>query len=132
VNGDNVFHGLVAVHKAALLWARRYCRLFVSDSTYKTNKYEWTMHHIGGFTAQNKNVTFGYMLMPKNEQKEADYTWAFTMLSEILWDDDNKPPGVWVTDRELAVNLAIKAVLPDTALMLCTWHIDNDVKVQAW
>jgi hypothetical protein len=45
------------------------------------------MHHAGGFIAQNKNVLFRYILMPKDMQKQEDYTWGFQMLSEILWDE---------------------------------------------
>jgi len=68
--------------------------------------------------------------MPANNQKQEDYTWALNMLTEILWSSGQDPPKVWVTDRELAVNNALRAVLQSTKMILCTWHIDNDVEVQ--
>jgi hypothetical protein len=36
-----LFTGLVLVHKAARLWAWRYCRLFLSDSTHRTLTMMW-------------------------------------------------------------------------------------------
>lgn len=91
----------------------------------------WVLHHVGGFTAQWKSIAFAFILLPEDRQKQQDYIWAFEKLKAMVFTNGHPFPGCWMTDRELAVNLALKEVFPNTSLLLCTWHIDRCLETQA-
>jgi len=130
-NAGRSLTGVVLVNKVTLQYARRYNSVYLSDSTFKTNRYGWILHHIGGFTAQSRSIAFAFILLPEDRQKQLDYIWGMQKVKDMIFTDEHPVPGCWMTDRELAVNLALKEVFPTTNLMLCTWHIDKCIETQA-
>ena len=130
-DSEGRLNGIVLVPKAALNLARRNNQVYFSDSTYRTNVFEWPMHHIGGLTCHNTSVSFAFILMPGAEQKQSDYEWGLKMVKEIIFVNGVLPPEVWVTDRELAVVIALKKAFPNIQVMLDVWHIDKGVEAQA-
>jgi transposase-like protein len=58
-------------------------------------------------------------------EKEANATWS---LEQLLLVMDNQPPSVIVTNHEQAVINLIEKVYPNTAWILCSWHIFKNIK----
>ncbi len=52
-------------------------------------------------------------------EAEYDFRWALEQLAKIM----PHPPEVIVTDRDLALMNALQVVFPDSAHLLCQWHL---------
>ena len=98
--------------------------VFMLDCTYKTNRYKLPLLHIVGVTSTDISFSAGFALL--SSEKEEQYIWALRMFREAL-SKDNRPSCI-ITDRDLALMNALSIVFPDTKLLLCRWHIHNDVK----
>ncbi|XP_050229474.1 uncharacterized protein LOC126678623 [Mercurialis annua] len=58
--------------------------------------------------------------------KTNNYRWVLERLRNLIGDDVH--PAAILTDRELGLIRPIREVFPQTAHLLCTWHINKDVK----
>src|SRR5581483_12389230 len=93
------------------------------DCTYKTNKFKMPLLNVVGITSFNTTFYSCFIFM-KGEEK-IDYLWVLTHVAQ-LYNGVSKP-GVIVTDRELALMNALEIIFPDSANLLCVWHISKNV-----
>ena len=89
------------------------------DCTYRTNRYGMPLLNIVGITCTYSTFNAAFCFV-KEETKDL-YEWALNELQKIV-----KSP-VRVTDRELALINAIKAIFHGTKILLCTWHINKNI-----
>ena len=74
------------------------------------------------------NTTIQLALVFMKSETESDYIWALLALREMLGEEDlSVYPRVMVTDRERALISASQNVFPQISLILCRWHIGNNV-----
>ncbi|KAL0239519.1 hypothetical protein GEMRC1_009627 [Eukaryota sp. GEM-RC1] len=59
-------------------------------------------------------------------ETQQDYTWALQQFRDL----SNIVPGVFVTDRELALMNALNEVYPETKHLLCLWHIKKNIEAK--
>ncbi|CAN0918195.1 PKS-NRPS hybrid synthetase cheA [Linum grandiflorum] len=124
---SNSLTHIFMAHPEAVNLYRAYHYVVCMDSTYKTNRYGYPLVELIGVTPVGKSFTIAYVLM-KDESTES-YTWVLERLKTLL--DEDLVPGVIVTDRELGLLAAIPLVFPDSAHLLCVWHIYSAVEAKA-
>lgn len=97
------------------------------DSTYKTNRFNMPLFNICSSTSLKK--TFQVAAVFLSAEKEADYSWAITQLTELLNESDIPPPRCVVTDRELALINALDGheLFHGLPHILYHWHININV-----
>lgn len=93
----------------------------MADCTYKTNRYKMPLLHFVGLSNVGKSFSIAFCFL-KSELK-SDYIWALNAFSACF----NKCPDVFVTDYEMALINASYEVFPNTANLLCIWHINKNV-----
>jgi histone-lysine N-methyltransferase SETD2 len=81
-----------------------------------------------GVTAVSTTFFVGFAFL-KTEQQH-NFSWALKQLSTIV--GSSYKPQVVVTDRDLVLMNAVASVYQNLKHLLCTWHIDKNVKVQCW
>ena len=124
--GTNNLGDVFFAHPHSVKLLRLFPYVLELDATYSTNRYEMPMVEVIGFlpTGKNFHVAFAFI---KNE-KEDSYLWIMRLLSRFF--EGIKPPGVIVTDRELALTNSIHKVFPDAKTWLCRRHIGMDVQAK--
>ncbi|KAL6558823.1 hypothetical protein OROMI_019173 [Orobanche minor] len=122
-NTNAVTHIFMA-HPTSINLIRTYKWFIGMDSTYKTNKYKMPFLEIVGMTPCNKNFLIAYAIM--KDETEWSYAWVLEKLKILLGFDVH--PTAIVTDRELGLMRPIGEVFPQSAHLLCTWHINKDVE----
>lgn len=121
---DAITH-LFFVKPSAMLFLRQFWKILVMDCTYKTNKYKLPLFVICGVTNLHTSFYLGYCFMI-HEEKE-DYIWALNALLDMLLEQNIPDPKVIITDRDLGLMGAIRDVFPESASLLCVWHINKNV-----
>ena len=116
-----VTHLYLAPLQSAELVKTFYGVLFV-DCTYKTNKFKMPLLHIVGRTPLNTTFSVAFCFM--RGETEDDYTWALQCLRHTL---GTNAPWVIVTDRDLGLMAALNSVFPNTANLLCRWHVEKNI-----
>lgn len=114
---------LFFAHNESVTLTRQYSSVLLMDCTYKTNKFKMPLLNIVGITSFNTTFYSCFIFM-KGEEK-ADYQWALTHVARLF--DGIPKPGVIVTDRELALMNALETTFPDSANLLCLWHISKNI-----
>jgi len=97
------------------------------DSTYKTNMYRMPLFEIVGVTSTNMTYYVAFSLLAS--EKECNFTWVLEMLVGLLSSKLNMPKVV-VTDRDNALMNVVAKVLPETAILLCYFHIGKNVRAK--
>lgn len=101
-------------------------KVYLIDSTYKTNQYKMPLLHGTGVTAINKTFTIFYCFM--RYETEELYTWAMWELRRYFDTlTINSDRAVFVTDREIGLMNALSTVFPSSETLLCIWHINKNV-----
>ena len=148
-------------HVIAIVWVYReflpvwyrHRYVFVADTTFNTNRHKMPLHHVLGFTTQNKNFTCMLALMHKQMQKTGDYYWVWDMYFDILYEymlTVASPEellkievlNVVVVDRDIAEFHGIRDAAEKfkeklgqdpktTKFILCRWHFFKDVEAYA-
>ncbi|CAM9436409.1 unnamed protein product [Phaeothamnion confervicola] len=62
------------------------------------------------------------------KEDTAAFTWAFDEYLDWCCDGGLCPPGVILTDDSNAAAAAIKASMPSTKHLLCSWHLYKNLK----
>uniref|UniRef100_A0A1Y1LWZ3 MULE transposase domain-containing protein n=1 Tax=Photinus pyralis TaxID=7054 RepID=A0A1Y1LWZ3_PHOPY len=92
------------------------------DNTYKTNRYGLYLTQITAVTDQNTTTNIAFALL-SSETKES-YYWMLGSLNQIREEQNNiRAPLVIITDMELALKNAVKAIFPDCQQQLCHFHL---------
>ena len=107
---DGSLSALFFAHNTSALLAKRFCNVFIMDCTYKTNRYGMPLLNIVGITCTYSTFNAAFCFV-KEETKDL-YEWALNEFQKIV-----KPPVI-VTDRELALINAIKAIFHGTKILL--------------
>ena len=114
---------LFFAHNESVALTRQYSSVLLMDCTYKTNKFKMPLLNIVGITSFNTTFYSCFVFM-KGEERD-DYQWALTHVAHLF--DGISKPGVIVTDRELALMNALEIIFPDSANLLCVWHINKNI-----
>lgn len=101
-------------------------KIFLMDTTYKTNRYQMPLLHGVGVTATNETFTLFYCFL--RFENEEFYIWAMNELRKyFVTYGINCDSSVFVTDRELALMNALSTVFPRSTPLLCIWHINKNI-----
>ena len=95
------------------------------DTTYKTNRYKMPLFVITGVNTLNRTFYIGFAFIHK--EKITTYEWVLQQLKELYQELHLSPPEIILTDHEKALIGGIRLVFTDTVLLLCLWHIQNNV-----
>lgn len=76
-----------------------------------------------GMTSTGKTFSIAHAFLAN--EKEDSYEWTLRKLQQFYLPD--RLPEVIVTDREWALINGIKKVFPKARLMMCLWHMGNNV-----
>jgi alpha-glucosidase len=93
------------------------------DSTYKTNKYGMPLFELVGQTSTEETFNIGFAFM--SNEKEENFTWVLQQCVCLL--RNKLRPNVVVTDRDAALMSAVATVFPDSAHMVCTFHVKKNM-----
>ena len=100
-------------------------KIWLIDSTYKTNRFGLPLAHGVGVTATGQSFTFAYCFM--SAEGEDNYFWAVRLIREVFKRFSLPTYTTFVTDRELALMNALDRVFPDANFLLCRWHISKNI-----
>ncbi|KAH1197677.1 Protein FAR1-RELATED SEQUENCE 5 [Glycine max] len=122
---EDVVRDIFWCHPDAVKLANTCNLVFLIDSTYKTNKYRLPLLDFVGVTPTGMTffASFTYM----EGERLNNVVWALERFRGIFLRHDVLP-GVIVTDRDLALMNAVKTVFPECTNLLCTFHINKNVK----
>ncbi|XP_021760167.1 protein FAR-RED ELONGATED HYPOCOTYL 3-like [Chenopodium quinoa] len=120
----NVLTHVFMEHPTSLALLRTYLWVIGIDSTYKTNKYKTPFLELVDVTPCNMNFLIGYAFM--KDESALSYAWVIDKL-KLLVGSDVLPTAI-ITNCELGLMSSIREIFPDTAHLLCTCHINNDVE----
>jgi len=125
LNGSDVIKEIFWTRPTSLDFLRTFPRVIILDCTYKTNRYKMSLLEIVGVTSTDQIfcIAIAYLVA----ESEENYIWALEQLKSIMVDCEVEMPSVFVSDRELALLNAIGKVFPNSAHMLCKWHIKNSI-----
>lgn len=125
LDGTDIIKDIFWAHPVSLDFLRTFPRVIILDCTYKTNRYKMPLLEIVGVTSTD--LTFCIAIAYLVAEKEENYMWALERLKSVLVDSEVEMPSVFISDRETTLINAIGFVFPESAHMLCTWHIKNNV-----
>ncbi|XP_074297965.1 protein FAR1-RELATED SEQUENCE 5-like [Silene latifolia] len=115
-------------HPDSVKLFRAYPYVVIHDSTYKTNMYKNPLIEMVGVTPIGSSFLIACSMIPT--ESEECYSWLLKKLADIL-DVTGASPSVFVTDRELGLINALKAVFPGVDHLLCRWHVKKAINVKA-
>lgn len=96
------------------------------DCTYNTNRFKLKLLDIVGVSKLNKTLYVAFYLL-KHEDTET-FEWVLQRLKhlheEFVTADS---PTTVATDRDLALIDDLKEIFPNTARLLCIWHIERNL-----
>jgi hypothetical protein len=101
--------------------------ILIINITFKTNKFQMKLFNIVGITLLNTTFYLAFMFL--THKATPDFAWVFTRLKWVYDQLELPHPRTFVTDQEPGLLPALKEMLPEASQLLCTWHIDNDVKI---
>ena len=104
------------------------CNLvFLIDNIYKTNRYRLPLLNFVGVTPTDMtfSVSFAYL----EGERLNNVIWALERFRVIFLRCDALP-RVIVTGRDLALMNAMKTVFPECTNLLCSFHINKNVKAK--
>jgi len=104
------------------------CNLvFLIDNTYKTNRYRLPLLDFVGVTpiGMTFSADFAYL----EGECVNNVIWALERFRGIFLRRDALP-RVIVTDRDQALMNAVKTVFPECTNLLCSFHINKNVKAK--
>ena len=128
IDGRTHLRSLFFIHPSSLALLEQAPDVLLMDCTYKTNKFGMPLLHIVGKNGLDKNFTIAFCFLSKED--EGSYKFALCQLQKI-YASYNIKPCVVVTDKELALKNALKAVFPSLPQLLCRWHISKNIQAKA-
>ncbi|KAL5172696.1 Protein FAR1-RELATED SEQUENCE 5 [Glycine soja] len=104
------------------------CNLvFLIDNTYKTNRYRLPLLDFVGVTPTGMTFSAGFAYL--EGERVNNLVWALQCFRGLFLKRDALP-GVIVTDRDQALMNAVKDVFPECTNLLCSFHINKNVKAK--
>ena len=93
------------------------------DCSYKTHQYNMPLLHVASVTGTDDTFSSSFAFL-RNE-KICEYRWALTQITRNL--AGKCPPAVVVIDHENALRRALEYEWPNTAIIICRWHIRKNI-----
>jgi len=104
------------------------CNLvFLIDSTYKTNRYRLQPLDFVGVTPTEMIFSAGFAYL--EDERLNNVVWALERFRGIFLRCDVLS-GVIVTDRDVTLMNAVKTIFPECTNLLCSFHINKNVKAK--
>ncbi|CAN1220647.1 PKS-NRPS hybrid synthetase cheA [Linum grandiflorum] len=122
VDEDHHVTNIFIAHPESVRMLRAWYFVVLIDSTYKTNVYKKAVFQLIGVTLVKRNFCIG-MALVKDETAEK-YVWVLKQLKTLLGE---RVPNAFVTDKERGLGVALTEVFPDSAHLLCVWHMKRNV-----
>ncbi|KAL5193526.1 Protein FAR1-RELATED SEQUENCE 5 [Glycine soja] len=127
IKDEDVVHDIFWCHPNSVKLVNACNLLFLIDSTYKTNRYRLPLLDFVGVTPTGMSFSTGFAYV-KGERVN-NLVWALQWFRGLFLKRDVLP-GVIVTDRDQALMNAVKDVFPECTNLLCSFHINKNVKVK--
>ncbi|KAL0231061.1 hypothetical protein GEMRC1_010466 [Eukaryota sp. GEM-RC1] len=124
-DSDGTLRNLFIAHEDSVALGKRYSFVLSLDCTYKTNVHSLPLLVFGTKTLQNKSLFLAFAFL--SSEVERDYAWALNAYRTTFAVD----VPVLLTDRDLALCNAIRSAFPESAHLLCLWHIFKNVESKA-
>ncbi|KAH1225504.1 PKS-NRPS hybrid synthetase [Glycine max] len=122
---EDVVHDIFWCHPDAMKLANTCNLVFLIDITYKTNRYRLPLLDFVGVTPTGMTFSVGFAYL--DGECLNNVVWALERFRDIFLRRDVLP-GVIVTDRDLTLMNAVKTVFSECTNLLCTFHINKNVK----
>ncbi|KAH1253954.1 PKS-NRPS hybrid synthetase [Glycine max] len=124
---DNIVRDLFWSHPDAVKLTNSCNLVFLTNSTYKTNRYKLSLLDIVGVTPTGMTFSVGFAYL--EGERLNNVVWALEQFRGLFMRADALP-GVIVTDRDLSLMNAVKTIFLDATNLLCQFHIDKNVKAK--
>lgn len=125
VDPENHLTHMFFTHPDLLEMYRLFPSVLLIDCTYKVNSFKLNLLEIVAFTCHNTSFSLGFALV-QGESSE-DYRRIIGVLVDILLQFSLPNPGIFVTDRDLALLGALRHWFQSVPIILCIFHIQRDV-----
>ncbi|KAL5179249.1 Protein FAR1-RELATED SEQUENCE 5 [Glycine soja] len=104
------------------------CNLvFLINNTYKTNRYRLPLLDFVGVTPTGMTFSAGFAYV--EGERVNNLVWDLQCFRGLFLKRDALP-GVIVTDRDQTLMNAVKDVFPECTNLLCSFHINKNVKAK--
>ncbi|KAH1205538.1 Protein FAR1-RELATED SEQUENCE 5 [Glycine max] len=114
IKDEDVVRDIFWCHPDAVKLVNACTLMFLIDNTYKTYRYRLSLLDFVGVTPNGMTFSAGFAYVECERVNN---------LHDAL-------PGVIVTDRDQALMNAMTVVFPDCANLLCSFHINKNVKAK--
>lgn len=126
-DGEGRLTALFFAHSAQVKLIRAYPDVLLMDCTYRTNRYKMPLFHLVGVGPMKKQFSAAFAFM--KTESEIDYYWVVSSFVRLVYQ--GLEPSVIITDNEKALRNACSFLFPQTPLLLCGWHVKQNVLTQA-
>ncbi|PTQ47965.1 hypothetical protein MARPO_0006s0016, partial [Marchantia polymorpha] len=116
-NGGHVTRLFFALHQC-VKFANEFSHMMHIYCTYKSNRFKMPIFHIVGMSSTNELYYVAIFFL--SSEVKADYIWTLEQFAGIFAGEQRH--GVIVTDRKLALMLAIRVTFPGVHNLLCLAH----------
>jgi hypothetical protein len=111
-------------HPKSVCLLNTFPTVLLMDFTYKTNKYGMPLFEIVGETSCEETYSVGFAFM--SNEKEDNFTWVLQICMGHLRSKEVKLKVV-VTDRDAALMSAAATVFPESAHLVCYFHVKKNM-----
>jgi hypothetical protein len=111
-------------HPKSVCLLNTFPTVLLMDSTYKTNKYGMPLFEIVGETSCEETYSVGFAFI--SNEKEENFTWVLQQCMRLFRSKEVKPKVI-VTDRDAALMNAVATVFPDSAHLVCYFHVKKNM-----
>ncbi|KAM4055616.1 MULE transposase [Hirsutella rhossiliensis] len=95
------------------------------DNTYLVNRFNMPLLQIIGTTGLHKSYSVAFGIAAKED--EGAFNWILSQLYDTGRRASIPPPGVIITDFDMALKNALSSVFPYSQQQLCVWHMMKNV-----
>ncbi|KAH1257260.1 Protein FAR1-RELATED SEQUENCE 5 [Glycine max] len=127
IKDEDMVRGIFWCHPDAVKLVNTYNLVFLIDNTYKTNQCRLPLLDFVGVTPIRMTFSTGFAYM--EGERVNNLVWALQRFRGLFLKRDALP-GVIVTDRDQALMNAVKDVFPECTNLLCSFHINKNVKAK--
>jgi hypothetical protein len=114
-------------HDKCIRLAQSFNEVVLVDATYRTNKSQLPLVNLVGVNnvgCDDKTLsTFGIAGAWICNEDGNTYNWVMQCLLDVVYTDEKRQPGIFVTDQQKALMNAINIVFPESHHMLCYIHL---------
>jgi MULE transposase domain len=116
---------LFFAHPEAVTLYKEHPDIVLLDCTYQTNRFRMPLLNICAVTGCKKIIQIALCFL--SGKKYVSYAWAMQAFWELMSKNSIPPLNMWVTDRELALMNALDHLFPNSAHILCIWHVNMKI-----